>query len=227
MPAAGCPRARIGQIRRIQRIQRIANRRRSSLIFIAPFAIRRRDSPFAIRAARWVSTNARTTLAPGARERMCGCPQTEPDPHPVSVGARHAVPLPFPDQQTGVLHPPTAQQRCAPTSPPPFAIHHSPFAGAAVQPAGRSTAAPRRFQPVTAPGFGIVSDSLAMSRQGGLRTRPYPDPTIRYSPFAIRRFFPSAIRRFHHSPLATRHSPLAVFRRLRENRDWTFLISCG
>jgi hypothetical protein len=80
-------------------------------------------------------------------------------------------------------------------------------------PYGVSTAAPLRIQPVTAPGFGIVSDGLAMSRQGGLRTRPYPDPTIRYSPFAIRRFFPFAIRRFHHSPLAVfsiRHSLFAI-----------------
>jgi hypothetical protein len=41
-----------------------------------------------------------------------------------------------------------------------------------------------------------------MSRQGGLRTCPYPDPTIRHSPFAIRRL----------SPLATRRSPLAARR---------------
>jgi hypothetical protein len=45
-------------------------------------------------------------------------------------------------------------------------------------------------------------------QQGGLRTRPYPDPTIRHSPFAIRRFFPLAAR---HSPLAARRSsPLAI-----------------
>jgi hypothetical protein len=77
-----------------------------------------------------------------------------------------------------------------------------------------------------------------MPRQGGLRTRPYPDPTIRHSPFAIRhsrfairgifpfaiRHSPFAIRRLSpfaipdspfavlfRSPLATRHSPLAVF----------------
>jgi hypothetical protein len=46
-----------------------------------------------------------------------------------------------------------------------------------------------------------------MSRQGGLRTRPYQDPTIRHSRFAI--FNPFAIRRL--PPLATRHSLLAVF----------------
>jgi hypothetical protein len=36
-----------------------------------------------------------------------------------------------------------------------------------------------------------------MSRQGGLKTRPYPDPTTRYSPLATRRLFhsPFAIRR--------------------------------
>jgi hypothetical protein len=52
-----------------------------------------------------------------------------------------------------------------------------------------------------------------MSRQGGLRTRPYPDPTIRHSQFAIRNLFPFAIRYspfavllIRHSPLATRHS---------------------
>jgi hypothetical protein len=56
-----------------------------------------------------------------------------------------------------------------------------------------------------------------MSRQGGLRTRPYPDRTIRYSLFAIRRLFPFAIRHSpflatrHLSPFAIRDSPLAVF----------------
>jgi hypothetical protein len=126
-----------------------------------------------------VSTNTRTALAHGVRERMCGCPQTEADPHPVSVGARHAVPLPFPDQQAGLC----SRQ-------------------------GRNSAASLRFQPVTAPGFRIFSNSLAMSRQGGLRTRPYPDPTIRHSQFAIRNLFPFAIR---YSPLATRYSLLAIF----------------
>jgi hypothetical protein len=50
-----------------------------------------------------------------------------------------------------------------------------------------------------------------MSRQGGLRTRPYPDPTIRHSQFAIRRCCPFATRRFYDSPLATRYSPSFPF----------------
>jgi hypothetical protein len=51
-----------------------------------------------------------------------------------------------------------------------------------------------------------------MSRQGGLRTRPYPDPTIRHSQFAIRGFFLFATR---HSPLpffSIRHSRFAIRR---------------
>jgi hypothetical protein len=66
--------------------------------------------------------------------------------------------------------------------PAPCSIRHR--CGAAGK--GAAALRPLRFQPVTAPGFGIFSDSLAMSRQGGLRTRPYPDPTIRHSVFAIR-----------------------------------------
>jgi hypothetical protein len=88
--------------------------------------------------------------------------------------------------------------------PAPFSIRHP--CGAAGR--GAAPLRPCRFQPVTAPGFGIFSDSLAMSRQDGLRTRPYPDPTIRNSLFAIRRLSPLAAR---HSPsFAIRHSQFAI-----------------
>jgi hypothetical protein len=78
-------------------------------------------------------------------------------------------------------------------------------------PQRRSSAAPLRSQPVTAPGFGIFSNSLAMSRQGGLRTRPSPDPTIRHSQFAIRNLFSFTIRYslFAIRCSSARHSPLA------------------
>jgi hypothetical protein len=54
-----------------------------------------------------------------------------------------------------------------------------------------------------------------MSRQGGLRTRPYPEPTIRHSRFAVfpSRYSPSFATRysrlavFFHSRFAIRHSP--------------------
>jgi hypothetical protein len=81
------------------------------------------------------------------------------------------------------------------------------------QPVGAQGAAPLPFQPVTAPGFGIFSDSLAMSRQGGLKTRPYPDPTIRHSRFAVLRHSLFAIRCFF--PLATRYSPSFPIRHSR------------
>jgi hypothetical protein len=99
-------------------------------------------------------------------------------------------------------------------------VRHSRLPGCSRQ--GRSTALPLRFQPVTAPGFGILSDSLVVSRQGGLRTRPYPDPPfpIPHSPFAIRlRLVSSLATRhsllaiFHHSPFAIRHSPYFSARR--------------
>jgi hypothetical protein len=54
----------------------------------------------------------------------------------------------------------------------------------------------------------MFSNSLAMSRQGGWRTRPYPDRTIRYSRFAIH---DSLFALFLRSPLAARHlSPFAI-----------------
>jgi hypothetical protein len=97
-----------------------------------------------------------------------------------------------------------------------FCIRHSPFAIRGFSPI---LARPRKWVSNNAlrkwvsnnacvgvqerrPGFGIVSESLAMSRQGGLRTRPYPDPTIRHSPFAIRCLSPFAIRGF--SPILAR-----------------------
>jgi hypothetical protein len=49
-----------------------------------------------------------------------------------------------------------------------------------------------------------------MSRQGGLRTRPYPDPTIRHSQFAVLPRSLLAARHLFHSPFAIRYSPFAV-----------------
>jgi hypothetical protein len=74
-----------------------------------------------------------------------------------------------------------------------FAIRNSPFFSFAIRGFSPILARPRKWVSNNAcvgvqerrPGFGIVSDSLAMSQQGGLRTRPYPDPTIRHSQFAV------------------------------------------
>jgi hypothetical protein len=139
--------------------------------------------------------------------------------NPPLPGSHHS---PFAIRRLSIHHSPFAIRRLFPFAiryslflstrrSPSFTIRHWPSLWRSRQ--GRSSAAaPLRFQPVTAPEFGIVSDSLAMSRQGGLRTRPYPDPTIRHSLFAIRRLSihhsPFAIRRLF--PFAIRYSLFAV-----------------
>jgi hypothetical protein len=115
------------------------------------------------------------------------------------------LPLPFRGREVAVREWPR---------PSPRAMGRRQDAGATLQPVrhsrllgrsrqGCSRTAPLRFQPVTAPGFGILFDSLVVSRQGGLRTRPYPDPPfpIPHSPFPI-----------PHLPFTIRYSPFAAFR---------------
>jgi hypothetical protein len=63
-----------------------------------------------------------------------------------------------------------------------------------------------------------------MSRQGGLRTRPYPDPTIRHSPFAV--FFRSRLAARCSPSLSIRHSPFTIRRLLiRQSRFFTIRYS--
>jgi hypothetical protein len=94
---------------------------------------------------------------------------------------------------------------------------HSPFAIRGFSPI---LARPRKWVSNNAcvgvqerrPGFGIFSDSLAMSRQGGLRTRPYG-----FAPFSIRHHCGAAgkgaapLGGYETPPFAIRHSPFAVF----------------
>jgi hypothetical protein len=183
--------------------------RHSPYLFIRhpPFFSARRSpltarhlSPFAIRYSqfeprdgcprtRWVSTNARTALAPGVRERMCGCPQTEADPHPVSVGARHAVPLPFPYQQVGLCTREGRSSAAPPTIPAGYSRRVWNFLGPP-----RYVAAGRVWDPPL-PG-------------------PAPFAIRRFFSFAIPLFLcpPLAARCsllgiFPHSPFAARESP--------------------
>jgi hypothetical protein len=87
---------------------------------------------------------------------------------------------------------------------------HSPFAGAAVQPAGRSNAAPLRLRRLAArAGLGPAPTRASTVHHSLFAIRYSPFFSIRHSPsFAARR---SPLAVFHHPPLATRHSPLAVF----------------
>jgi hypothetical protein len=141
----------------------------------------RAPTPCAIGTVRWVSTNGGWLT-------------------PVTVRARHAVPLHFPDGKIGVREW---------SRPSPRAIGRGQDAGATTQP-GR-----------------VENPPLPGTHHSPFAIRHSPF-AIRYSPFAIRRFFPFAIRysRFLTHPCSP--TKMGVQQRMRgclrtEARVWNLL----
>jgi hypothetical protein len=149
---------------------------------------------------------------PFAIAALGGCPQTDLRRNPVTVGARHALPLPL---RTSSRPSPRAigrgQDAGATTQQgrvwdPPLRIctvQHSLSLWCSRQ--GRSAAARLQIQithPHSAPPFAIRYSLFLSTRRSLLAVF-----SIRHSLFASRRSFHSPLAVFDHSPLATRHSP--------------------